>query len=279
MPRRASTNNIRGTRATTTRKKRTNYQTKLKYGKINARAQQGYIRRNAGMLGTLYKQFQSSKVYTDWKYDWINALPAQQVYQWRVIPMTDVIQWNPVMRQNITVNAANHTFVRNISINVTCKLNESAASLYWNIFLVRMRYPQGNRNFVTSPLQQDVDWVDDSQDEGENIRLNVAYFKVLQKRQFRLSSNTIGLPSATGGTGGLANIAGDSRSTSRRMQFNYQIKMKVSSPDQSNWRFNSFAEQAYYNKVYILSYCRDQLNTGYEPAITISQLATCINVE
>lgn len=243
---------------------------RMRYARPTARNQKGFILRNARLVNTLYKQYQSSKVYTDWKYDLASNASS---WTWYIKPLTDVSQWDSVMRSNITVNAANHTFVRNMQLTCNAVLDRQTA-LFWNVFLVRPRYPSANRDFLTTPLQENIDWIQNGNNEGESLHLNPAVFKVLAKQQFRLMTNVPGTTQAYPDE-----VAGEVSRSTKRWEWNLKLNMKLSSPDAATWRQTVFNEMAYYNKIYLIAYCGTADGVVAPVSFNATARFTAINVE
>lgn len=280
MPRRRiSTNANRSTRRRKTfGRRRSNGMAKMRYGRRNARAQQGYILRNARMVNKLMNQYNNSKVYCDWKYDVNPATDALSTGNWFRIPLTDLSLYDQVMRQNVTVLAANHTFVKRMSISVQAAMGDNP-SLFFNCFLCRPRYPSANRDFLSGPLENEVDYIDNQFNPGEMIQLNPASFKVLAKKQFRLYSN---LPSAAQNPSATQTV-GDVGHVVRRWEWNLDINMKVSNPSNvglGNWKSVPFETLPYYNKIYMFCYVKAADSTaGAAVPFSVYSRLTTINVE
>lgn len=259
-------------------KRRGNGMARMRYGRQTARAQKGYILRNARMVNKLMKQYNSSKVYCDWKYDVNPSIDAVSTQNWFRIPLTDLSLYDQVMRQNVTVLAANHTFIKRMSITCQSALGD-LPSLFFNCFLVRPRYPSANRDFLATPLVNDVDYISNQFNPGEMIQLNPSTFKVLAKRQFRLYSN---LPSENQNPDPNQTV-GDVGHVVRRWVWNLNINMKVSNPSnigQGNWKSVPFDTLPYYNKIYLFVYVQPSDNTaGQQVPFAVYSRMTTINIE
>lgn len=261
-------------------KRRSNAMSKMRYGRQTARAQKGYILRNARLVNKLNKHYKSSQVYTDWKYDLYPNATGPTTATWQITPLTSFGAWQQVMRQNVTVLAANHTFVKSMRLSCIAQLERSTDALFYNVFLVRPRYPSANRNFVSTPFTENIDWIQNAQNPGEMVRINPSVFKVLAKKQFRIMSNIPGFdqnpdPNTT--------VVGDISKVTKRWEWNLNVKMKVANPSnvgQGNWKSVTFDTLPYYNKLYLCVYCSpDDQSAGAPIDFSAQAQFTCINVE
>jgi len=274
-----NTNNNRTTRKRQTfGKRRGNGMAKMRYGPKSARAQQTYILRNARLVNKLNAHYRSSKVYCDWLYSLNPATDPVSTGNWLRVPLTDLSLYDQTMRQNITVLAANHTFIKRMSISCQASLGD-LPSLFFNCFLVRPRYPSANRDFLLGPLVNNVDYIQNQYNVGEMIQLNPSTFKVLAKRQFRLYTN---IPSSSQNPDASVTV-GDVGHCVRRWVWNLNVNMKVSNPSnvgQGNWKSVPFSTLPYYNKIYLLVYVQaaDQTAGDQVPFGLFSRFTT-INVE
>lgn len=255
---------------------------RMRYGRQSARAQQGYILRNARLVNKLNRHYQQSRVFTDWKYD-VFAPPDNLVTtgNWNFSPITDLSKWLQVMRQNVTVARANHTFVRDVRISLITKLERSTTALFVNCFLVRPRYPSANRDLtLTGDWTENRDWIQNITQPGEMVRLNPAVVKVLAKKQYRLMSNTPGFeqnpdPNTV--------VVGDISKVTKRWEWNLKLNMKVSNPStigDGSWQGVPFETLPYYNKIYLAVYVWASDQTAGDVVDFNAQCHyTCINVE
>lgn len=284
MPRRTITTNTGRTTRRRTRlyKKRSTAMARMRYGRQTAAAQKGYILRNARLVNKLNKHYKSSQVYTDWKYDMYPGMNTGPVTgSWSIDPLTDFSTWQQVLRQNVTVLAANHTFVRSMRLSCVAQLEKSTSALFYNVFLVRPRYPSANREFLgASSFVENIDWIQNPQNPGEMVRINPSVFKVLAKKQFRIMSNIPGFeqnPSPN------TAVVGDVSKVTKRWEWNLNVKMKVSNPSNvgaGNWKSVDFKTLPYYNKLYLAVYCYAADNTAGDRVDFSAQAQfTCINVE
>lgn len=258
-------------------KRRGNGMAKMRYGRQNARAQQNYILRNARLVNKLNAHYKASKVYCDWKYD----LPNQDsgvvsTGNWAIWPLTDFDPYLQVMRQNITVLAANHTFISRMSISCQAALS-SLPSLFFNCFLVRPRYQSANRVFAP-PLINGLDYIENSNNPGEMLQLNPSVFKVIAKKQFRLFTNNPEFEQDPGSPP--TQTVGDISHCVRRWVWNYDCKIKVSAPSAGNWKSVQYETLPYYNKIFMLVYVQPADQTaGDAVPFTVMAKLTTINVE
>jgi hypothetical protein len=274
-----STNNNRTTkRRKNLGKRRNNDMAKMRYGRTSAKAQQGYILRNARLVNKLNSHYQQSKVFCDWLWSVNPTVDPVTTGNWLRLPMTDLSLYDQTMRQNVTVLAANHTFIKRMSISCQAALGDSP-SLFYNCFLVRPRYPSANRDFLLTGLQSGIDYVENQYNPGEMIQLNPSTFKVIAKKQFRLYTN---IPSAAQNPDTNMTV-GDVGHCVRRWVWNFNVNMKVSNPSnvgQGNWKSVPFDSLPYYNKIYLLVYVRPSDATAGDavPFGCFSKFTT-INVE
>jgi len=259
-------------------RKRSNAMAKMRYGRTNARAQQGYILRNARLVNRLNRQYQSGRVFTDWKYD---VLGVPTTGQWYIRALTDMSAYTQCLRQNQVADNASHTFIKRLQLTCVTTLRNSPA-LFVNAFLVRPRYPSGNRDFVgpNAPVPELVnndDYIWNSNRPGEMLQFNPSVFKVLAKQQFRLMTNNIALPQNPAlGT----EPVGDVSHISKRWVWNLNINMKVASPNAGQWQKVPFDTMPYYNKVYLVMYVQAGDNTaGDGVSFTAEARFTAINHE
>lgn len=283
--RRISTNAGRTTRRRKTfGRRRSSFMARLRYGRQTARAQQGYILRNARLVNKLNRHYQQSRLFTDWKYDISNSTVTTG--NWSFTPLTDFSTWEQVMRQNVTQLVANHTFVRDMRVTCIAEINLSTTALFVNAFLVRPRYPSANRPFgLPGDFEENRDWIQNVNQPGEMVRINPSVLKVLAKKQFRLMTNTVGFEQNPAPQ---TAVVGDLSRCTKRWEWNLKVNMKVSNPSNlgtananpGSWKQVPFSTLPYYNKIYLLVYVQAADNTAGDRVDFQAQAQyTCINVE
>lgn len=256
-------------------KKRGTAMARMRYARPTARNQKKFILRNASMVNRLTRHYNNSKLYCDYRASYPKDGNKLTTQNWWIQPITEFSEYDPVMRQNVTALAANHTYIRNIQVTCQAALDKSPA-LFFNCFLVRLRWQTAQRDFQ-GPLTPDVDYIDNAQNPGEMIQLNPSTFKVIAKKQFRLMTNNPAdkqNPSPTTGT------VGDLSRCLKRWVWNFNAKIKVSNPGAGSWKSVPYKQLPYYNRIFMLAYVKPYDDTaGDIVPFTMYTHMTTINVE
>ncbi len=269
-----------GLRGSTNRrapKKRRSSISKVYRQRPTARNQQRQIARVTKLAISNRKRFNS--VYTDWQIsptstpDDLGYVTAMATNTWQVIRITNFDQWIPVLRQDTNVNESNHTFVKRISINMRASLGTGYANC--NFFLVRARFPEANRDLLSSPPTiANGDYIELSQAASANVRLNPAKFKVLASNYCTLKTTTL-IPPATTDF-----LPGDPTPAERKWQWNIYPKIKVHQPSTQStpgrWPAKAFETLPYYDRLYVMCISNIDANT-MRGVWYCDPLATCVN--
>ncbi len=166
------TTGLRGTTGVrrSIRKKRSTA-TKVRYQRPTARNQQSQIASNAMDISRNRRAINRHKVYTDYQYTDLVPLSAPG---WGVVELTNFSNWNPVLRRSEDVLAASHTFIKRMQINIRASLNDAEWAAF-NVFVVTLRRDAAGKDpFTTAPVITE-EWIEPSQLQGFNIRLNSAF--------------------------------------------------------------------------------------------------------
>lgn len=272
----AYANALGGTRASTGKRrnrKRTVNIAKVKYQAPTARHQKSQILANARLLTRHSKLLRQHKVYTDWHDS--GSLPHPSSSRWGVVKLTDFQNWTSVLRQDPVVTEKSHTFIIRLQLNLRYLLNEADFAGI-SLFIVTPRRNAVGIDPFTNPPVQNVEWIEPTNNQGFNLRLNSAIYKVHYCKYLSLTSNTL-LSAAVP-----AQTVGNPRTTWRKAQVNLPVKMSITQPAlygtaQGSWLNFGFNDLPYYHRYYIISYMVFGGTGTSTPAISYDLLATCVN--
>ncbi len=248
---------------------------KVKYQAPTARHQKGQILANARLLARHSRMLRTHKVYTDFQLDKA-AMPAASG-EWFVDKLTDFQNWVSVLRQDPVMLEKSHTFILRAQINFRVVLND-ANFLGLNVFIVTLRKNAANIDPFTNPPIKPTEWIENSQAQGFNIRLNPSIYDVKMARYISLTNSGMLQPAIP------ADTAGNPYSTWKKFQVNLPLKMSVTQPalygsGQGSWKFIGFDNLAHYHKYYIMVYAVYRMSTAavIPPGASFDMLATCVN--
>lgn len=235
--------------------------------KPTARNQQKQIAGNAKQIDRIYRHIKSQRLYTD--YQMIKqhlVLPGAAGGQY-LLPLCDPSDWaNPVLRQDTNVQASQRTFVLRMQLNLKSQMLATAYSTtvvpvatYWSVFILRPRSTQAVNNptaFLTTPD----DYIENTLNEGNRIRLNSGKWKVLASSYFTLNSTPLW-------------------KSYKNWQWNVKLNMVLNGQEsqEQNWRQCTPRDVPYFHRYYmwVVPYRADPGATGF--ALDTDALYTCLN--
>ncbi len=247
---------------------------KVRYQAPTARHQRSQILANARLLASHARQLRTHKIFTDWQNS--GGITPLTSDAWSVVKLTDFADWNSVLRQDPVVALKSHTFVARLQLNMRYNLND-ADFLGLNVFVVTLRRNAASADPFTTPPVITRDWIEPSQAQGFNIRLNPAVYKVHFARYITLTKNALNIDQVATET------AGNPYSTWKKGQINLPLRMSVTQPAlfaaAGAWTDLVFDDLPYYHKYYLMVYpTYTASGTGtLRPAVSYDALATCIN--
>lgn len=267
---------LRGTGArsgASRRRKRTVNIAKVRYQAPTARHQKSQILANARLLASHSKMLRRHKVYTDWHDS--GSLSITSSSTWGVVKLTDFQNWTSVLRQDPVVTEKSHTFVLRLQLNLRFLLNEADFAGI-SLFVVTPRKNAVGIDPFTNPPVKNVEWIEPSNNQGFNVRLNSGIYKVHYSKYLTLTSNTL-LSAAVP-----AETVGNPNTTWRKSQVNVPLKMSVTQPAlygtaQGSWKLLGFDDLPYYSRFYIIAYMVFGGTGTATPAISYDSLITCVN--
>jgi hypothetical protein len=277
MPYASRANSLRGTGAVSrkrTTRRRAPATLKIKYQAPTARHQRSQILSNARTLAKHSRLLRQHKVFTDYQYAG-DVSPAISD-TWAVDKLTDFANWTAVLRQDDNVLESSHTFVIRGQLNIRAFLGD-ADFCYFNVFIVTKRRNANEFDPFTTPPALGSDYIENPFNQGANLRLNSAIYKVHWCAYASLTNNGLGRPVND------ASTAGDPRTTYKKWQVNLPFKMSVTQPAhvgipaKTTWKDLHFPNLPPHHQYYIMC----NMSWGGpgidEPSLNFDQLATCIN--
>lgn len=261
------------------RRRRTSLSTKAKYSKPTPGNQKRQIVSLAKAVERNTKVLRSQRVYTD--YQWGQAesrgMYAEMVsgtwYGWQ---LTDVAQWQPVLRQDENTVASSRTFAARVQLNCRANLGTVSNICYLNVFLVKCRPDMVEALNVTdlvggmTQLSAQHDFIEQSFNETANVRLNSGRFKVLACKYMTFMPNTGASPLPADAA------AGNPYSTWKKWQWNVPLKFTIRNPSNHPWKNIAFADMPYYERLYVVAYSGSIPSDGH-PKLFCDALVTCVN--
>lgn len=280
----ARTNSSRGSsnhRRSRRRTRRYSASAKVRFQAPTARHQRSQIARNTAAVDRLFRKTRRHMIYTDW-HTRVETNPSWNTFF--AYAMTDpsgvlgtTPAWDPVLRQDATVNESSHTFCKRLQINCRVNLGLIAdTSVYWSCFIVRPRFSD---TFAVAPAVINDDFIASA--PGIGVRLNSAKWKVVASKYVTLSHNAVGQP------GGSPVGAGNPLTTFKKWQWNVPLNFSIVNPapvgvgTTNSWRKKTISDLPYYNRYYVLIYCSHAgaVPTGGLPYFSLDSLITCTNTD
>lgn len=248
---------------------------KVRYQAPTARHQKSQILANARLLASHSRQLRAHKVFTDWQLT--GGITPLVSSDWSVVRLTDFTNWDSVLRQDPVAVEKSHTFVNRCQLNMRYTLND-ADFMGLNVFVVTLRRNAAGIDPFTTPPVPTRDWIEPSQNNGFNIRLNSGIYKVHYARYITLTKNALNSAPIA------AQTAGDPTTTWKKGQINLPVRMSITQPalfgtGLGSWKDLIFDDLPYYHKYYLLVYPTYITSGGgtTRPAVSYDALFTCIN--
>ncbi len=278
---------LKNYQATGAKRRRLSVVTRAKLKKPTAFNQRRQIVTLAKRVAKNTKYIKSKKVYTDYQYGdgdaGLRGIAKEMTNgTWYGWALTDYSKWNACLRQDANVADSARTFAMRMQLNFRVDVGTVTKGAFLNIFIVSPRNSQTNPiTFASPPVDGDItplvvnnDFIENSQNEGTNIRLNSGKFKVHAAKYITLVSDTFDDASPTTQT------VGNPYSTWRKFQVNCPLKWSVLNPTSRPWTSLPFDQQAYWRKYYLIVYTTNN-DGGSTAAVNFScdPMYTCINFD
>lgn len=268
-------NALRGTGARTgtgRSRRRVSNVTRVRLSPPTARRQKSQILRNARTLARHSRMLRQQKVWTDWQFA-SNLFPTASG-TWDVQRLTDFTAWNSVLRQDPVVSDKSHTFVLRLQLNMRLDLGDMDFCAF-NVFIVTKRKNANQYDPWSVQPAINSEYVENSQQQGFNLRLNPAIYKVHFARYVTLTKNALFQAAQAG-------PAGDPRTTYRKLQVSLPVKMSVTKPATTGtgtgpWTTMHFENLPAYQQYFIMVHASWGGTGTINPSMVFDQLATCIN--
>ncbi len=261
------------------RRRRTSLVSRIKYKRPTAFNQKKQLTTLARSVARNSKYLRQQRVYTD--YQWGQAdqrgitasLNNALWYGWK---LTDVTQWEACLRQDANTAQSSITYALRMQLNCRANLGTVTKLTYLNVFVISARPDDVEGLNITdnvggmTQLVPNIDFVEQTANEGANIRLNSGKFKVLACKYMTLLPNTAqaAVPANA--------AAGNPFSTWRKWQWNIPLKFSIRMPSNRPWTNVLFEDMPYYEKLYFLVYSTsDPSDTN--PNIYADALISCLN--
>lgn len=258
--------------------------TRIRFSAPTARNQQKQILANARLIRRV-KATLPSPIWTDYqlRYTAISAASDsdnQASLRINVQPITDFIQWNPIMRESAIAFAQSATQVKRMSMQLTYELNSS----YWaqiTMFVVTLRKDYASRNPVSGAgplgLKVGADFIANT--DQQNPSLNPAIYRVWFRRNVMLASGSYGQPANTVGNNVFVS---NSFSTYRKGSISMKMNMRVRvSEGNDPWREKPFERLPYHQKFYTICFINQGGPASSEmpvlSTVTFDHWNTCMN--
>lgn len=264
-------------------RRRSNIATRAKYQRPTAQNQKRQIVSLARRVSLNTKAIRSQRVYTDYQFadnlaETTGIVTDLQGGHWQGYALTDFTQWKPVLRQDTNAQESSKTFCMRMQMNCRVDIGDVLQIAYINLFVVSLRRDATDVVILTPPpigaisqLTLNDDFVEGSSNQGVNVRLNPARFKVHACKYITLLPNTPTTPITAGFS------VGNPYSTWRKWQWNVPLKFNVrTSASTRPWLKLNFDDMAHYQKFYLLAYSTNLGGTN-GPTFACDILNTCIN--
>lgn len=159
-------------------RRRTGIRTRVRWQRLTARAQKSQIATIARMAVRNSQILNSQKTYTDWYQIQSNSYGGTSSIG---IPLTNLASWVAGARQNLVVDRAQKTFVREMLFNYYVQAPASNNPVYLTMSLVTIR-PTAAATPVPSPLVVNADYT--TQGQRNAVIWNSSKYHVLFSRFF-----------------------------------------------------------------------------------------------
>lgn len=263
------------------RRRRTALTTRVRMQRPTARKQQRQILSLATQVARNTKYVRAQKVYTDYQFGDSAAeqrgisqsLTQAKWYGWK---LTDFDNWNACMRRDQNVAEASRTYCLRMQINCRLDVGDVSQLAYINLFIVTLRKDAVNSMDVSGAMGNMTDlslndqFVEPSMNQGTNVRLNPAIFKVHAAKYVTLTPNAPSEPLPTGQS------VGNPYATWRKWQWNIPLKFTARMPNNESWDNLVFEQMPYYQRYYLIA-MSTHLGGTLGPTFQFDSLATCVN--
>ncbi len=264
-------------------RRRANLANRAKSQRPTAQNQKRQIVSLARRVSLNTRAIRSQRVYTDYQFgdclaDTTGIVTELEGGIWQGFALTDFSKWRPVLRQDINVQSSSKTFCLRSQLNCRVDIGDVLQIAYINLFLVSLRRDATDVVVLTPPpvgsmsqLDLNQDYIEGSLNQGVNIRLNPARYKVHASKYITLLPNMPTVPLPVG------SVVGNPYSTWRKWQWDLPLKFSVrTSATTRPWLDLRFDDMAHYQKYYLLAYSTN-LGGSNGPSFTCDILSTCVN--
>lgn len=216
---------------------------KTRYQAPTARNQKRQILNNALAVKRIYKLL-PTPAYCDWQLGGVHLsdLGAAST-KINVTELLNPLSWAPVLRQDENVAESSTTCIKRVQINMRYMLNDSRYTQQ-STFIVTIRKNAANR-LNLNVLTEGTDYIN-SINQGWNVRLNPAIFKVHFARYNTLTNNGLLLPVGV--------VAGTPTTTYKKGQVNLSLNMKIREPNGLPWVGMQQFQLTPSNRYYLLTF-------------------------
>jgi hypothetical protein len=226
---------------------------KTRYQAPTARNQKRQILGNATAINRIYKML-PSPAYCDWQLGGAHYSGPPGLAINTAINSTELLDpqsWISVLRKDENVSESSTTQVKRMQMNIRYMLNDSRYS-QMSLFIVTIRKNAANR-LNLNVLTQGNDYIS-SVEQGWNVRLNPAVFKVHYARYCTLTNNALLLPVGV--------VAGTPTTTYKKGQVNISMNMKLREPNGFPWVQMQQFQLTPSNRYYLLTFQNTITRTG-----------------
>ncbi len=263
------------------KRRRTSLPARIRYKPPTAYNQKRQMYSLARQVARNTKVIKTQKVYTDYQWGQVNARGLTALMndgQWYGWELTDFSQWQPVMRRDQNVAQASRTFAVRMQLNCRANLGTVTQLCYMNVFIISPRSDATDGLTITdlvggmTSLNADIDYIESTDNEGANLRLNSGLYKVHACKYMTLMPNTsnIALPANS--------VVGNPYTTWRKWQWNIPLKFTVRNPINRPWNQLEFDNLPYYEKLYFVAVATVNPNDTQANIFADAHI-TCINYD
>lgn len=267
------------------KRRRLSVATRARLKPPTARNQRKQIYTLAKRVARNTKYIQAKKVFTDYQYGDSGA-GTRGIAQictngnWYGWGLTNYQMWIPCLRQDANVQDSSRTFAVRMQLNCRVDVGNVTKGAFLNIFLVTPRKDKTNGIELNpppdgqmAPLVLNGDYIENSQNQGTNIRLNSGKYCVKAAKYISLASDTLDDAVPAG------QAVGNPFSTWRKFQWNVPLKWSVRNPGNRPWHQVVFQDQAYWRQYYLLVYTTNADGGNVGVNFSADPMYTCINFD
>lgn len=170
--------------------------TRIRYQPATARNQKKQIYRIAKLSLRNKRILDSQRTYADWFYGL--QTDALEISKFKAFSIISPTNWTSTMREDLNVDDANNTWLRNVNISFACQSPTNTARMDWTLYLVTLRYHASDWTPVSPTTSLDnlrggLDYT--YVGRGNAPVLNPQTFRLHAKRHFTTYPPALGEPS------------------------------------------------------------------------------------